>query len=220
MLTTGPGSIESFLDQLAAADSGPNSFNPFDGSVPDNALRRVNLEKYLQKMAEHKPKVMLLGEAPGYRGMRITGIPFMDRRMLFGQGSNYFGLFGPDEGYAAPADLPSVMYEPTAAVMWRTLADLDFLPLLWSAYPFHPHKAGNPLSNRTPTAANSATGQLHWQALVELFSIQAIIAVGNIAHRSLLLSGRSAPKVRHPAHGGNVKFKEGLEELLAGGIND
>ncbi len=214
------GSIGSFIDQLAATDSGPNSFNPFDDSVPGNALRRVNLEKYLRKMAERQPKVLLLGEAPGYRGMRITGIPFTDRRILFENGATCFGLFGPDEGYAAPADLPSVMYEPTAAVMWRTLADLDFLPLLWSTYPFHPHKAGNPLSNRTPTAANSAAGQLHWQALVELFSIQAIIAVGNVAHRSILLSGRSAPKVRHPAHGGNVKFKEGLVELLASGIND
>ena len=215
-----PGSIESFIDQLAAADSGANSFNPFRGSVPNNALRRVNLEMYLKKMATHKPKVLLLGEAPGYRGMRITGIPFTDRSILFGNGSSCFGLFGPDEGYAAPDDLPSILHEPTAAVMWRTLAELGFLPLLWSAYPFHPHRPENPLSNRTPTAADGATGQVYWQALIELFSIRSIIAVGNIAQRSILLSGRSAPKVRHPAHGGNVKFKDGLAALLTSGIDD
>lgn len=213
-------SLESFIEQLGAANPGPNSFNPFDGSREDNALRRLNLEKYLRKMANREPKVLLLGEAPGYRGMRITGVPFTDRRFLLGNGSSCFGLFGPHEGYAVPSDLPSIMNEPTAAVMWRTLTELDFLPLLWSAYPFHPHRPGLPMTNRTPTAAQSASGRLHWQALAELFSIKSIVAVGNVSHRSILLSGGSAPKVRHPAHGGNVKFKEGLEELLANGIND
>ncbi len=212
------GPIGNFVDRLAAASAGPNSFNPFDRSYPDNALRRVNLEKYLRRMADRCPKVLLLGEAPGYRGMRITGIPFTDRKILQ-TGTTCFGLFGPDAGYAAPADLPAVTTEPTSAVMWRTLMDLEFLPLLWSAYPLHPHRPGNPMSNRTPTAAECAAGRPHWQALAGLFAIQSVIAVGNVAHRSIILSGGSAPKVRHPAHGGNAKFKHGLQELLARGVN-
>ncbi len=211
--------ISSFVDQLAGTSPGPNSFNPFDGSHPDNAIRRLNLELYLLQMAEHKPKVLLLGEAPGYRGMRITGIPFTDRNILE-TGIEEFGLFGPGKGYIVPADPSSVTSEPTATVMWQTLTELDFLPLLWSAFPLHPHLPGKPLSNRTPSAAESAAGRLHWQTLSQLFSIRSVLAVGNVAHRSIVLSGGSAPKVRHPAHGGNVKFKQGLEELLAGGIND
>ncbi len=211
-------SIRSFVDQLAGTAPGGNSFNPFDGSHPDNAPRRLNLERYLLDMAEHGPKVLLLGEAPGYRGMRITGIPFTDRNTLEA-GSDGFGLFGPDRGYALPTEHPSIRVEPTATVMWQTLRALDFLPLLWSAYPLHPHRPGNPLSNRTPLGTEVATGRLHWQTLTQLFPIESVIAVGNVAHRSILLSGVSAPKVRHPAHGGNVKFRQGLEELLAAGIN-
>ncbi len=212
-------SIRSFVDQLANTTPGQNSFNPFDGSIPDNAIRRFNLEVYLLKMAERKPKVLLLGEAPGYRGMRITGIPFTDRTILQ-RGINDFGLFGPEKGYLIPLELSSITAEPTATVLWQTLTELNFLPLLWSAYPLHPHRPGNPLSNRTPTTADIAVGRWYWQTLAQLFSIRSVIALGNVAHRSAVLSGVTVPKVRHPAHGGKVKFKLGLEELLAAGIND
>lgn len=212
-------SIRSFVDQLAGTTPGPNSFNPFDDAYEDNALRRLNLELYLLDMAERKPKVLLLGEAPGYRGMRMTGIPFTDRSILT-RGTDGFGLFGPDQGYTVPADYPSVTNEPTAKVMWQTLGELNFLPLLWSAYPLHPHRPDNPLSNRTPLGSEVTAGRLHWQALTQLFPIESVIALGNVAHRSITLSGAAAAKVRHPAHGGNVKFKQGLTELLAAGIND
>ena len=60
-------------------------------------------------------------------------------------------------------------------------------------------------------------GTPFWQALLELFAIDSVVAVGNVAHRSLLRNGRNVPKVRHPAHGGKVKFRLGLQELLADG---
>jgi len=104
--------------------------------------------------------------------------------------------------------------------MWQTLTELDFLPLLWSAYPFHPHRPGNPLSNRTPSAAEISAGRPVWKALAQLFSVRVVVAVGNAAHRSVLLSGQDAAKVRHPAHGGKVKFRQGLEILLVQGIDD
>jgi hypothetical protein len=51
---------------------------------------------------------------------------------------------------------------------------------------------------------------------MELFGIKSVVAVGNVAHRSLLGSGVNAPKVRHPSHGGRSGFKQGLQELLQG----
>jgi len=46
-----------------------------------------------------------------------------------------------------------------------------------------------------------------------------VVAVGNVAYRSVRECGRQAAKVRHPAHGGKAKFRLGLQELLAAGIN-
>ncbi|MFD1211043.1 uracil-DNA glycosylase [Arthrobacter sp. GCM10027362] len=215
----GPGSIEAFVARLAAVAAGPDSTNFLAGPDPGNAGRRSNLELYLQEMLERAPKVLLLGEAPGYRGMRVSGVPFTNTAMLRSP-DHPFGLFGPGKGYVLPDGSGTVAAEPTATVMWQVLADLDFLPLLWSSYPLHPHQPGRPWSNRTPTAAEVSAGAPFWLALAQLFSIQTVIAVGNVAGRSVRASGRSAPQVRHPAHGGKARFRLGLEELLAAGIND
>ncbi len=194
----------------------PGRNNFFDHSVPENALRRRNLELYLKELLDRSPKVLLLGEAPGFRGMRITGVPFTNRTMFQGP-ANSFGLFGPGKGYVLPPEAADVAAEPTATVMWDVLAELRFLPLLWSACPWHTHVPGKPWSNRTPTAADARHGTPFWESLAELFSIETVVAVGNVAHRSLLFSGMDAPKVRHPSHGGRAGFKRGLDELLSAG---
>jgi uracil-DNA glycosylase len=211
--------VGAFVELLARTENGPASTNFFDYSDAGNALRRRNLELYLLEMLERRPSVLLVGEAPGYRGMRMTGVPFSNPAIIEGR-VDPFGLFGPEKGYVLPQDAGTVAAEPTATVMWDVLAELDFLPLLWSAYPLHPHQPGRPLSNRTPSTAEIRTGLPLWQELARIFGIGNVIAVGNIGHRSVLASGRSAPKVRHPAHGGKVKFREGLRELLAAGIGE
>ena len=210
-------SIAAFVDRLAAVATGPACNNFFDHAVPENAQRRRNLQIYLQEMLDRAPTVLLVGEAPGFRGMRITGVPFTNRTMFEGP-ANSFGLFGPGKGYVLPPDAAGIAAEPTATVMWDVLAELEFLPLLWSACPWHTHVAGRPLSNRTPTAAEAALGTPFWQSLTELFPIETVVAVGNVAHRSLQRSGLDATKIRHPAHGGRSGFKRGLEELLAAGM--
>jgi uracil-DNA glycosylase len=210
-------SIDGFIDRLAAVATGPGCNNFFDHSVPENAQRRRNLGIYLQEMLDRSPKVLLVGEAPGFRGMRITGVPFTNRTMFEGT-TNSFGLFGPRKGYVLPPEAAGVASEPTATVMWQVLAELEFLPVLWSACPWHTHVPGRPLSNRTPTASEAALGTPFWQALTELFPIETVVAVGNVAYGSLQRSGLDVPKIRHPAHGGRSGFKRGLEELLSAGM--
>jgi uracil-DNA glycosylase len=209
--------VSDFVERLAAAVTGPACTNFFDHSVPGNARRRRNLELYLEEMLDRSPAVLLVGEAPGFRGMRMTGVPFTNRSILEGP-ANSFGLFGPGKGYVLPPDGAGVAAEPTATVMWQVLAELEFLPLLWSAFPWHPHLPGQPLSNRTPTPAETALGVPFWQALVDLFEIQSVVAVGNVAHQSLQRIGLEVPKVRHPSHGGRSSFKRGLEQLLSAGM--
>jgi uracil-DNA glycosylase len=212
-----PDSIDAFVERLATSRAGPNSANPFDFSQRANAIRRRNLTRYLEQLAEHRPSTLLVGEAPSYRGMRITGVPFTNA-VILQRGVQHFGLFGSANGYSVPDDSGAIAAEPTATVMWNTLVELDFLPLLWSAYPLHPHRPGNPLSNRTPTAAEAAEWSWSWRALEDVFSIRSVVAVGNVAYDSMVRSGLSVSRVRHPSHGGKEKFARGLQALLAEGV--
>ncbi|MDP9887090.1 uracil-DNA glycosylase [Pseudarthrobacter enclensis] len=210
-------SVHDFVERLAAVDAGAAANNFFNHAVPENALRRHNLELYLQEMLDRRPSVLLVGEAPGFRGMRITGVPFTNRVILGGP-ANSFGLFGPGKGYVLPPEAAGVAAEPTATVLWQVLEEVGLLPLLWSAFPWHPHQPGKPLSNRTPRPSETKLGTPFWQELAEMFGISSIVAVGNVAKHSLQRSGLSVPKIRHPAHGGRSGFKQGLEQLLAGGM--
>jgi uracil-DNA glycosylase len=212
-------SLHDFVQRLAAVETGPACNNFFSHAVPENALRRQNLVIYLQEMLDLRPGVLLVGEAPGFRGMRITGVPFTNRTILEGP-ANKFGLFGPGKGYELPPEAAGVAAEPTATVLWQVLEEVDFLPLLWSAFPWHPHQPGRPLSNRTPKPSETKVGTPFWQELAALFGISSIVAVGNVAQHSLQRSGLDVPKIRHPAHGGRSGFKQGLEQLLAAGMQD
>lgn len=211
--------VTAFVGRLAAVETGPACNNFFDHSVPANELRRRNLEVYLQEMLDRRPRMLLVGEAPGFRGMRITGVPFTNRTILEGP-ANRFGLFGPGKGYVLPPEAAGVAAEPTATVLWEVLGEVDFLPLLWSAFPWHPHQPGGPLSNRTPKPSETKLGTPFWQELAELFGIASIVAVGNVAQHSLQRSGLVVPKIRHPAHGGRSGFKRGLEQLLEESVQD
>ena len=210
--------IDAFVQRMASSPAGPNSVNPYDFSDDQNAVRRRNLARYFGQLAERRPRVLLVGEAPGYRGMRITGVPFTNLALLR-DGIPHFGLLGVENGYELPEVTAGVALEPTATVLWQTLVELDFLPALWSAFPLHPHRPGKPFSNRTPSGGETADWMWSWQAVQELLGIERVVAVGNIAAHSLARLGLSVPRVRHPAHGGKVKFASGLRELLDDGID-
>ena len=95
---------------------------------------------------------MLVGEAAGYRGARVSGIAFTSERQLTGAG---------------PA-------EASATVVHRVLAELGLEDdvLLWNVVPTHP---GTATSNRRPTAAEIAGGEAF---LPELVRGRRVIAVG------------------------------------------
>jgi len=101
----------------------------------------------------------VVGEAPGYRGARVSGLPFTSERQLTGAG---------------PA-------EATATIVQRVLDDLGAAceVLLWNVVPTHP---GDERSNRRPTRAEVAAGREFARQLVPG---RRIVAVGRVAHEAL-----------------------------------
>jgi hypothetical protein len=170
-----------FVARLAAAHIG-DTFNFYrDGERAD--IRRERLHDYL----EHRrgAGLLLVGEAAGYRGARVSGIPFTSERQLTGRD---------------PA-------EASATIVHRVLADLGLADdvLLWNLVPTHPHLPGRPDTNRRPTRAEIDGGRAF---LIELSRGRRVVAVGRLAHSVL-----GGTYVRHPSHGGAAAFAAGLARI-------
>ena len=118
---------------------------------------RDRLAHYLDDRAG--ASILLVGEAAGYRGARVSGIAFTSERQLTGSG---------------PAEV-------SATIVHRTLADLGIEDdvLLWNVVPTHP---GTETTNRLPTRAEIEAGLPFAR---ELALDRRVIAVGRIAERVL-----------------------------------
>ncbi len=204
--------FNAFIEDLANTKVTPNVYNQYSYGSKENSVRRNNLFIYLKQMYELKPNIILLAEAPGYRGSRVTGVPFTSEHLLM---NNMEGLelFGKKNGYRLPIENDKLLKEATATIIWDSLIKCNIMALGWNAFPFHPHKKSNEMSNRTPLKKELLMGQNHLLQILEIFEIRKIIAVGNKAEESLRLLGFNYQKVRHPAQGGKNQFMEGIKSI-------
>ena len=65
-------SIDQFIDELSNEKNIVNVLNQYSFNWRFNSIAKNNLRKYLLKMKEIGPTVMLIGEAPGYKGCKWT----------------------------------------------------------------------------------------------------------------------------------------------------
>jgi len=140
---------ERFVSHLAAAQIG-QTFN-FYRDGPGAALRRERLVDYLCRHS--RARLLLVGEAAGYRGARVSGVPFTSERQLTGRG---------------PA-------EATATIVRRALGELGIEALCWNVVPTHP---GTATSNRRPTRDEILASE---PFLRQLACGRRILAVGRLA---------------------------------------
>lgn len=208
-----PSELARFVDMLGTVEGDGTAFNQYAPGDQANEIRRHNLALYLEQMAHLNPHELLVGEAAGYRGCRLTGIPFTSEAIVTG-GIQGLELFGRHRGYRKTTEFAETRGEASATIVWRALEKARAVPLLWNAFPLHPHKSGNAWSNRTPVRTELETGWIFLARLLDLYDIRTVIAVGRQA--TIALTGMNVPhhQVRHPAHGGAAMFATRVLELL------
>lgn len=202
----------TFVQSLAAIRL-PNVFNPYADqcAVHDRstapAMRRKALRTYLDAVDALGVDTIWLGRDLGYRGGRRTGLALTDEQHLSSLASLYPGAD------AAKATLGPVVSERTAAEIWGMLRLLDAPPLLWNVFPFHPHQADHPFSNRKFSARElSVVDELN-SVLVRWLGIRRIIAIGQDAAGYAAQFGLPVECVRHPSYGGTTEFRDGMRRL-------
>ncbi|MGY2900048.1 hypothetical protein ACVKXF_002702 [Curtobacterium sp. PvP017] len=194
--------FDAFWAALDAVPVEPDAEALYDLGSAEGRLRRSNLQRYLERFGP-AADTLLVAEAPGWRGMTNTGIPFTSMREL-----------GP--GYSAPPE-PTAPWEASSRVVHAALEGWrGALPVAWAIFPHHPFVAPDRLTNRTPRPAEVRSGAPVALALLEALGgvdRVRVVAVGRKAQGALALAGIEAIAVRHPAQGGATQFTEQLRAL-------
>lgn len=208
--------IKSFLDKLKLQQNTPTVTNPY----LDDGLAN-NLRLYLEYMSNIQGKrILLVGEAPGYKGCRITGIPFSSVKVLMSTEHPLFHAIKPQLSFSNDVlngfELGKMTSENTATVVWQYLVDKKTIPLFWNSFPFHPHPKDKENKNRAPNSKEIAQGIIYLQQPYTIFQPDIIAGVGV---KGVECAKKAYPElaikyIRHPSYGGKSEFIEGMNSII------
>ena len=202
----------SFIEQLSVI-SFRGVFNPYRDACcqhdhPDSpAIRRTNLQRYVEAATSFGVDSVWLGRDCGYRGARRTGIALTDELHLTALQS-HFGFSG-----LAKATVGNVVKERTATEVWKVMLGVKAKAFLWNVFPFHPFEEDNPMSNRRHTAGEFTQCSRLLIELLEWLQPRTIVALGADAHSAVQRLGFPVSLVRHPSYGGQTAFAAGVRAL-------
>lgn len=210
------GCINPYTDNEERVDSSPNSAE----------IRTCQLESYLRRR-QKSARLLLIAEAPGYQGARFSGIAMTCERTLLGGKAGIpletvleDGIVGRRTSCVDVArnrpERELGFCEPTASIVWKELLrhGLTDEVVLWNVFPFHPRRAGAPLSNRTPTN-EEVNSTLHVaEDLLRAFPDREVLCIGNTAREHLGRLITNVKAIRHPANGGARAFREGFQDAV------
>ena len=168
--------------------------------------------RLLQHLENPDAKYLLIGEALSARGGRYTGIPFSSEKLLYdGAIPRVTGTLG-----NRITRNEHLLTEISATIVWKTLFALGIAEqtVLWNAVPWHPEDPDNPFRNRTPTYDERQIGLPYCQRVIDAFPGCSILAVGDIAEKTLKKIGVPHIRLRHPSHGGANIFRLGLHRVV------
>lgn len=199
-------SIDHFITELTKQKNTSTVFNPYlDQDIAHN------LRLYLDAMIKMKGKrVLLVGEAPGYKGCKITGIPFTS-----GKAFERFEhpLF---KEIVSQLKLSKIESENTATIVWEYLSKKKSTPLFWNSFPFHPHPKNNRNKNRAPTSGEVESGVNHLKRLYSIYNPKIIAGIGE---KGVQCARKAFPEIdiiyiRHPSFGGKSEFINGMDTII------
>ena len=169
--------------------------------------RRRNLTQLLEAAMDARAETVWIARDLGYRGGRRTGIPLTDEVHLDRAGALMGGIFF-DRATQGP-----VVAERTAAIIWRVLQQINQPVMLWNVFPFHPHAAGDAMSNRCHSRAEREATWPLLESLLTMLRPRQIVAIGRDAQLALKEIDIPVCPVRHPSYGGQSEFIAGMHEL-------
>ena len=221
--------IERFIRLLKKSPGGA-VFNPWwqvdkqnDIGRNASAIRRKQLAAYLRRRLG-KVKLIVIGEALGYRGGHFSGIPMTSERILLGKKRDdgiepeyVFSSIKPRRTSKSKTCLNGFS-EPTATIIWGTLLRLGLEPeqfVLWNAFPWHSFNSRRgKLSNRMPNKSERSAGLTVLKTFLNLFRCDEIVALGKIAASQLKELNVESQGVRHPASGGARLFRQQIAKIV------
>jgi hypothetical protein len=216
---TSPDSLDRWIADLKRIDW-PDTTNPFCGRgvlAEPCRIRAGHLRLYLEEMLRRRPHTMLVAEAFGYRGGRVTGIPLTSERIVC-ENERFRHEF-PElaVSYRRCPEPGAPQGEATASIVWDLLKEssIGTAPACWNVVPVHPYdpRIGT-WSNRPPRPAEIREGAEFARRLIRLLEPGQVIAIGRAAERGLADAGIPCVAVRHPSNGGATQFRRQCEGLL------
>ena len=207
--------VHEFMTELDAVPVTDQAFNPWGGFSLDDALpgpsaveaRRDRLRRHL---SAPDVKLVIVGEAPGYQGARISGMAFTSEALLMDGAIPRIDPTGRLTTRVKPWS------EPSARIIWELLYrnHIADVTVMWNAYPFWPMApAENGYGNRTPMRAEVLSGQRLLTCLKTWFPTAIFAALGNKATESMGSLGIEHVHCRHPAYGGKPVLEGQIAEI-------
>lgn len=193
--------IDELISELRARPSSGCVKNPYHDEICVS-----NLRAYFQYSLTRNSRILLIGEAPGHKGCAITGVPFTSEYVIRNSIPRLDGRLR----LRANGNLR----EASATIVWSCLERHGVIPLMWNAFPFHPHGEGNLSSNRTPAPHEVECGFEFIHRLVRIFEPKLIVSVGKKAHGLLTSKGMTCSYVRHPSNGGSNEFNATMDVIF------
>ena len=174
--------IDDFIEKLAEYKNTDTIFNMYHGNSASAKKCRENLKKYLE---EHKDaQILLVGEAPGYKGCARTGVPFTS-----------------DDN------------EMSAKVVQKAIGEKDVMMWNTFPFHPH-KKGNKKTNRTPNTKELFLGEVIFADFLQTFPKAKCFGAVGRVAKNALKRSGYGCLYIRHPAHGGKKECEKGIQELF------
>lgn len=200
--------FEAKLFDVPSRDDAFNLYRDVDPAVdlPDGAdIRRENLKGYVEQVAERQG-ILVLGQSPGWRAGRFTGVPFTAQSQLLRPD---FPVKGKRSSLG-----PNPLVEKTSTLIWDTFLPYHPELFFWHSFPLHSHRRGASQTDRTPTQRELGEFGEVLESLYEILEPKRVMAVGRSAQTALEMRDIEHDYVKHPAYAGNRAFNRGVRDVL------